>query len=615
VNVARADWLKAEEGLLSALFQTSPDIIAVSSLAEGTYLEINDAFTEISGYGRDEAVGRTSAELAIWSSPEDRERLIGLLARNGRAKDFETEFRTKDGSRRRFSITATIISFRGTECMLTVCRDVSAMNELMTGLQKSRFLLERAEEMASIGSWEFDFARRMVEASQGAYRIYGFEPGEFSVQAVEAVPLPEDRPRLDGARNALIERGEPYDIEFKIARRSDGAVRDIHSKARWDPATKKLFGIIRDVTEERAAAARLEELNRNLEAKVEERTAELSKANAELESALGQLKRAQNELIVAGKFTVLGQLAAGIAHELNTPLGAILSAGSAAKAALDDYSIGAIRRLATLDDEARELYARMLKEDSARGVSIPRGSQMTRRRDLAARLEARGTAGAAEKAAALVDLDLDYLADALPELLDSKDCLELVDAAGLMITARRMGETVVAAAEQAAAVVGALRQNIQGQESGEMSVVDLESDLDAVLLLLHGKLKRGVEVRRRYGRVFALGSSPRLCQVWTNLVNNAAQAMGYSGVLEVATEARGDKAAVSVIDSGPGLSEAARARIFEPFFTTKAQGEGLGLGLSISKRIVESMGGSISFESAPGRTAFTVVLPSAEASG
>jgi two-component sensor histidine kinase len=133
----------------------------------------------------------------------------------------------------------------------------SAHNEIVEGFEKSRHFLEYAEEIANIGSWEFDYLAGKVTASRGAHRIYGVEEGDFTVESIENIPLPEYRPVLDRARDRLINEGLPYDIEFKIKRKSDGALREIHSKARWDPAKKRLFGIIRDITEEKETAAGL----------------------------------------------------------------------------------------------------------------------------------------------------------------------------------------------------------------------------------------------------------------------------------------------------------------------------------------------------------------------
>src|SRR5690606_602314 len=133
------------------------------------------------------------------------------------------------------------------------------------------------------------------------------------------------------------------------------------------------------------------------------------------------------------------------------------------------------------------------------------------------------------------------------------------------------------------------------------------------LTILEPRLKDGgVEVVRRYQddipRVEAYASE--LSQVWTNLIDNAVDAMGGSGVLTLSTHADDRQVTVEVSDDGPGIPAGERAHLFEPFFTTKGVGEGTGLGLYITKEIVtQRHGGSLSVESSPGSTTFRVALP------
>ncbi len=132
------------------------------------------------------------------------------------------------------------------------------------------------------------------------------------------------------------------------------------------------------------------------------------------------------------------------------------------------------------------------------------------------------------------------------------------------------------------------------------------------LLMLTYKLKHGVEVTRRYERSLPplTANASELIQVWTNLVDNAIDAMKGKGHLEVRTARDGDGVLVEIIDDGPGIPPDVLPQIFEPFFTTKPAGQGTGLGLDISHRIiVDNHHGTLRVESRPGRTAFQVRLP------
>ncbi len=141
--------------------------------------------------------------------------------------------------------------------------------------------------------------------------------------------------------------------------------------------------------------------------------------------------------------------------------------------------------------------------------------------------------------------------------------------------------------------------------------VDIHDGLETTLVILGHKLKQGVEVSRDYDRTLpripAYGSE--LNQVWTNLIDNAVDAMGGQGHLHIRTERDGDRVLVSIEDDGPGIPADAQPHIFEPFFTTKGVGEGTGIGLDVVYRIIANHGGDIQVESRPGATRFLVCLP------
>ncbi|HEY7023238.1 MAG TPA: HAMP domain-containing sensor histidine kinase [Ktedonobacterales bacterium] len=142
--------------------------------------------------------------------------------------------------------------------------------------------------------------------------------------------------------------------------------------------------------------------------------------------------------------------------------------------------------------------------------------------------------------------------------------------------------------------------------------IDIHDGIEKTLVILGHKLRRGVEVVRDYDehlpRVMADGSE--LNQVWTNLIDNAIDAMDGHGQVHIATQRDGAYILVEVSDQGPGIPAEIAPRIFDPFFTTKAVGAGSGLGLDITRRIVEDRyHGEVTFESSPGATRFLVRLP------
>ena len=147
-------------------------------------------------------------------------------------------------------------------------------------------------------------------------------------------------------------------------------------------------------------------------------------------------------------------------------------------------------------------------------------------------------------------------------------------------------------------------------DRAELRRIDVTGGIDSTLTMLAAKL-HDIEVIRSYG-----GDAPEvevyaaeLNQVWTNLIDNAVDAMEGHGTLRIATRCEGTDLVVEITDSGPGIDPAVLNRVFEPFFTTKDVGKGTGLGLDISRRIIDRHGGEIAFDSHPGSTTARVRLP------
>ena len=368
--------------------------------------------------------------------------------------------------------------------------------------------------------------------------------------------------------------------------------------------TNNLIALANLMTAEiQAKSEALQAANQNLEAKVADRT-------LELERSLEELRLAQDRLVDSGKLSALGQLAAGIAHELNTPLGAILSSNRLLLDFFDRRFMELARFLAGLPAAGLGFFTEL--GDAASGTGgLPDMSVSDRRRRLAAReaLEAAGIGRADELAELLVELGLQDGWERFRPWLDDPGAAEILRRAAPAVIARRMAGIIELAGEKASGVVSALRSYLapDGAEGG--TAVDLEAGLEKVLTLMHNMLKHGVEVTRDYAGVEAPGSADKLDQVWLNLLRNAAEAMDYSGRIGISTALADGRARVTISHSGPGVPEALRERIFEPFFTTKKAGEGMGLGLDICRRIVERHGGSLRLECEPGRTAFIVELP------
>ncbi|MER7268848.1 ATP-binding protein [Micromonospora carbonacea] len=322
------------------------------------------------------------------------------------------------------------------------------------------------------------------------------------------------------------------------------------------------------------------------------------------------------------RLVALGALSAGLTHELNNPASAAVRATSA----LRDRVAGMRHKLAMIADgrlDGRRLHALVaLQEEAveraAKACPLSPLATSDAEDELTDWLDDQGIAAGWELAPTLVagGLDVAWL-DRVHAELGADDLEPAVRWLTYTVDTELLMREIADAATRVSKLVGAAKQYSQ-LDRAPYQVVDVHELLDATLVMFKGKLPPGIRMVREYAP--ALPPIPayaaELNQVWTNLIDNALAAMGDEGTLTVRTGRVDGQLTVEVADTGPGIPAAVRPRIFEPFFTTKPVGEGTGLGLDISYRIVVNKHhGDIRVTSEPGRTVFRVLLPIAPAPG
>jgi signal transduction histidine kinase len=309
----------------------------------------------------------------------------------------------------------------------------------------------------------------------------------------------------------------------------------------------------------------------------------------------------------------LGTLAAGLAHEINNPASAAARAADALEIACAALisSIGRLvhegiapERFAALDALRREIEPRAADPDALALADLEEA--------LSSWLSRHGVEREWTIAPPLADAGVDLAwcerAAAVLEGPVLEPGLEWV--ASMLSVAALLAE-VKASTRRISELVAAVRSYSQ-LDRASMQQIDVADGLESTLVMLGHKLRDGVTVMREYGadvpRITAYAGE--LNQVWTNLIDNAVDAMDGTGTLRVATRAEGDHVVVEIGDTGPGMPPEVAARAFEPFYTTKDVGKGTGLGLDIARRIVvERHGGTIAIDSRPGETVLRVRLP------
>ena len=329
--------------------------------------------------------------------------------------------------------------------------------------------------------------------------------------------------------------------------------------------------------------------------------------NEELAKALEELKKAQAQLVQSEKMAALGQLIAGIAHEVNSPLGAIRSSVEN----IADF-LPRIEKLMgflqTITFEEQQIFWDLVRVPSEKDSLSSKEKRKLKKELMNSQLA--NLSNTESIADILVNINAYDRVTSLLPLLQEEAGLKLLEVADDFFGFQKSTQTIFTATERADKVVSALRNYSHQDQLSKSTLADVTEGIETVIILYRHQFKQRIEVIKNYSPVPVIACNPdELNQVWTNLIQNAVQAIKKKGSITIKVARENDKIRVEIFDTGEGITKEIQPRIFEPFFTTKPAGKGSGLGLVIVKNIVEKHQGGITVESKPGKTKFTVWLP------
>lgn len=335
----------------------------------------------------------------------------------------------------------------------------------------------------------------------------------------------------------------------------------------------------------------------------------LKEKNEQLEQTLKQVVNLQNDVIKQEKMATLGLLITGIAHEINTPLGAIKASNDNI---VDSISNGLINQITQLDinDLTTSIELYFLNKKGNKIFSTREERAFIKQIEEQLKNENFNFSNTYFYARKIYELGFENLDICLKKYLEHKNSADIFTFASNLLKIIKSTETITIAVDKATKVVKALNNFSHGNISNEITDFNLKDNIESVLTILWNKIKHGSKVTNHISEgVTIKGNQEELSQVWTNIINNALQASNNKCNIEIEYLFENSNHIISIQNDGPEIPKDIIDKIFDEFFTTKKRGEGTGLGLNIVKKIIEKHNGNIKCTSNSDVTKFIISIP------
>ena len=336
----------------------------------------------------------------------------------------------------------------------------------------------------------------------------------------------------------------------------------------------------------------------------------IERTNEKLLSTLDNLKSTQEQLVEAEKLSALGQVVAGIAHEINSPLGAIKSSTSNVFNSLKKTLLNKPKLDTFLNEEEKFLLKHLYEDLNNTKKNLTIKEKRLLKKEIQKHLE---EVGIEENNSFFADVFSSLACNSFDKyipLLKHKEAYFIFETINDEFITTSNLQNIDSSVSKVAKTIFALKKFSHFDHEREGTYEKLETELENVLIILHHTLKQNIKVIRNYESLEAIFCHPdELGQIWMNLISNAIHAMNNKGTLTLSIYEEEQYQVVSIQDTGKGIKKEIQEKIFKPFFTTKEAGVGSGLGLGIVQKILKAHDGRIDFKSNEEGTTFFVKIP------